>query len=77
MHAIYHLMTDYMPAMKDFNLDVHALTFIKPNLQMAMVFGDGSTLLLTKMIEDTIDSIGKYSPKDAVAFGKQMRTGSG
>ena len=74
MHAIYHLMVDYMPAMKDFNLDVHALTFIKPNLQMAMVFGDGSTLLLTKMIEDTIDSINKYSPKDAVAFGKQMRS---
>ena len=74
MHAIYHLMVDYMPAMKDFNLDVHALTFIKPNLQMAMVFGDGSTLLLTKMIEDTIDSIHKYSTKDAVAFGKHMRT---
>jgi len=53
MHAIYHLMVDYMPALKDFNLDVHALTWIKPNLQMAMVFGDGSTLLLTKMIEDT------------------------
>jgi len=73
MHAIYHLMVDYMPALKDFNLDVHALTWIKPNLQMAMVFGDGSTLLLTKMIEDTVDSIHKYSHKDAVAFGKQMR----
>ncbi len=73
MHAIYHMMVDYMPAMKDFNLDVHALTWIKPNLQMAMVFGDGSTLLLTKMIEDTVDSIHKYSHKDAVAFGKHMR----
>ena len=73
IHAIYHLMVDYMPAMKDFNLDRHALTWIKPNLQMAMVFGDGSSLLLTKMIEDTVDSIHKFSHKDAVAFGKQMR----
>jgi len=73
IHAIYHMMVDYMPAMQDFNLDRHALTWIKPNLQMAMVFGDGSSLLLTKMIEDTVDSIHKYSHKDAVAFGKHMR----
>src|SRR5512136_2899251 len=61
IHAIYHMMVDYMPAMKDFNLHRHALTWDKPNLQMAMVFGDGSCLLMTKMIEDTIDSIHKYS----------------
>src|SRR5512136_2608355 len=73
MHAIYHMIVDYLTVMNDFNLDVHALMCIKPNLQMAMVFGDGSTLLLTKMIEDTIDSIHKYSSKDAVNFGKQMR----
>jgi len=73
IHAIYHMMVDYMPALKDFNLDRHALTWIKPNLQMSMVFGDGSSLLLTKMIEDTVDSIHKYSHKDAVAFGKHMR----
>ncbi len=73
MHAIYHMMVDYMPALQDFDLNRHALTWIKPNLQMAMVFGDGSTLLLTKMIEDTIDSILKYSYKDAMAFGRHMR----
>jgi phytoene dehydrogenase-like protein len=73
IHAIYHMMVDYMPAMKDFDLDRHALTWIKPNLQMAMVFGDGNTLLLTRMIEDTVDSIHKFSHKDAVNFGKKMR----
>ncbi|MDM8001046.1 MAG: FAD-dependent oxidoreductase [Dehalococcoidia bacterium] len=74
IHAIYHMMVDYMPAIKDFNLDVHALTWIKPNLQMAMVFNDGTSLLMTRMIEDTIDSIHKHSTKDAIAFGKHMRT---
>ena len=73
MHAIYHMMVDYMPALKDFNLDRHALTWIKPNLQMSMVFGDGHTLLLTSMVEDTVDSIHKYSHKDAVSFGKHIR----
>src|SRR5512137_3211764 len=43
IHAIYHLMTDYMPLLKDFNLDRHALTFVKPNLQMAMVYSDGTS----------------------------------
>jgi phytoene dehydrogenase-like protein len=57
MHAIYHMMVDYMPVMQDFNLDKHALVWIKPNLQTAMVFGDGSSLLLTRMVEDTVDSI--------------------
>jgi phytoene dehydrogenase-like protein len=73
MHAVYHMMVDYMPALQDFDLNKHALTWIKPNLQMAMVFGDGSTLLLTRMIEDTADSIHKFSHKDAVAFGKHQR----
>src|SRR5512136_2824008 len=73
IHAIYHMMTDYMPFLKDFNLDRHALTFVKPNLQMAMVYSDGTSLMLTKMIEDTCDSIHKFSHKDAVNFGKLIR----
>jgi phytoene dehydrogenase-like protein len=74
IHAIYHLMVDYMPAIKDFQLEDHGMVWIKPNLQAAMVFEDGGSLLLTRMIEDTIDSFHKVSSKDAVAFGKLMRT---
>jgi phytoene dehydrogenase-like protein len=74
MHAIYHMMVDYMPAIRDFHLDQNSLVWIKPNLQTAMAFEDGSSLLLTRMIEDTADSIHKFSRRDAVAFGKLMRT---
>ncbi len=73
-HVIYHLMVDYMPVLRDFNLDNHGMAWIKPNLQTAMVFEDGGSLLLTRMVEDTRDSIMRYSVKDAVAFGKLMRT---
>ena len=73
-HVVYHMMVDYMPIIKDFNLDNHAMSWIKPNLQTAMAFEDGSSLLLTRMIEDTRDSFMRYSHKDAVAFGKVMRT---
>ncbi|MEE8469884.1 MAG: NAD(P)/FAD-dependent oxidoreductase [Dehalococcoidia bacterium] len=73
-HVVYHLMVDYMPVIRDFDLDGPALTWIKPNAQMAMVFEDGKSLLLTRMIEDTKDSISKFSFKDAVSFGKAMRS---
>lgn len=73
IHAIYHMMVDYMPVLRDFDLGRHGLVWIKPNLQSAMVFADGSSLQLTRMIEDTTDSMHKFSQKDAVAFGKVMR----
>jgi phytoene dehydrogenase-like protein len=73
-HVVYHLMVDYMPVIRDFNLDPHAIVWVKPNSQTAMVFEDGKSLLLTRMIEDTKDSISKFSFKDAVNFGKVMRS---
>jgi phytoene dehydrogenase-like protein len=72
-HVLYHMMVDYMPAIQDFQLDGPALTWIKPNCQTGMVFEDGSSVLLTRMINDTKDSISKFSFKDAVTFGKVMR----
>jgi len=73
IHAIYHMMVDYMPVLRDFDLGRHGLVWIKPNLQTAMVFEDGNSLQLTRMIEDTVDSMHKFSQKDAVTFGKVMR----
>jgi phytoene dehydrogenase-like protein len=72
-HVVYHMLVDIMPVIRDFNLDGPALTWIKPNAQTGMVFEDGKSLLLTRMIEDTKDSISKFSFKDATAFGKAMR----
>ena len=74
IHAVYHMMVDYMPVLRDFDLRRHGLVWIKPNLQTAMVFEDGSSLLLTRMLEDTVDSFHKFSQKDAVNFGRVMRT---
>jgi phytoene dehydrogenase-like protein len=73
MHSIYQMMVDYMPVLEDFDMNRHALQWTKPNAQTGMVFEDGQSLLLTRMIEDTKDSITKVSFKDAVAFGKLMR----
>jgi len=72
-HVLYHMMVDFMPAIRDFNLDKPALTWIKPNCQTGMVFDDGASILLTRMVQDTKDSITKYSFKDANTFGKVIR----
>ena len=71
-HAVYHLLVDLMPVIRDFNLDGPSLTWIKPNAQTGIVFEDGSSILLTRMLADSKDSISKFSLKDAVTFGTLM-----
>ena len=73
IHAVYHMMVDYMPVIEDFNLDRHALMWTKPNAQTGMVFQDGMSLLLARMVEDSKDSMTKFNFNDAVAFGRLMR----
>jgi phytoene dehydrogenase-like protein len=72
-HVLYHMMVDYMPAIRDFDLDAPALTWIRPNVQTAMVFEDGTSAVLARMVQDTKDSISKFSFKDATTFGKVIR----
>ncbi|MFN8104055.1 MAG: NAD(P)/FAD-dependent oxidoreductase [Acidimicrobiia bacterium] len=74
VHAVYHMMTDYMPLYRDFDFAKHGLTFVVPNAQTASVFADGKSLLLCRQVEDTKDSIAKFSRKDAISFGKVMRS---
>ncbi|MCC7078476.1 MAG: NAD(P)/FAD-dependent oxidoreductase [Acidimicrobiia bacterium] len=74
VHAVYHMMTDYMPLLRDFDLTRHGLTFVVPNAQTAVVYEDGQSLVLCKQIEDTKDSIAKFSRQDSRAFGKVMRS---
>ena len=73
-HAFYHMMTDYLPVLSDFDLRVHGLYFVKPNAQAAALFPDGTSLLLCHQLEDTKDSLATVSPADAAAFGRVMRT---
>jgi phytoene dehydrogenase-like protein len=72
-HAVYHMMTDYMPVLRDFDLGRHGLTFVKPNAQAATLFSDGTSLVLCHQIEDSKDSIAKFSQRDARTFGRVMR----
>lgn len=70
-HATYHMMVDYMPVLKDF--DLSGVVWIKPNFQTGGIFKDGSCIILCKMIQDSCDSIAVISEEDANVFEKTAR----
>ncbi|MEN6466951.1 MAG: NAD(P)/FAD-dependent oxidoreductase [Syntrophaceae bacterium] len=67
-HAIYHMMADYAPPLKDFNIDQYAVKHIYPDLQFAMPLSDGRSICLYRDVEKTCQSIAKISPKDAESY---------
>ena len=68
-HAIYHMMVEYAPPLKDLELDTkYDLEWIYPDLQVVMPFSDGEYLTLYKDPERSYESIKKFSVKDAEAF---------
>jgi phytoene dehydrogenase-like protein len=73
-HAFYHMMTEYLPILSDFDLAAHGLYFVRPNAQAAAVFSDSTSLVLCNHIEDSKDAIAKISEADARALGRVMRT---
>lgn len=73
-HAIYHMMTEYAPPIKDFELDkVYDLKWIYPDPQIVMPFLDGSHIALYHDTERSAQSIAKFSQKDADAFREFAR----
>jgi len=76
-HVLYHMMVEYMPAIRDFDLDSPNMTWIRPNAQTGMVFDDGTSVLLARQVQDTKDSFSKFSYKDANTFGKVVRDWKG
>ncbi|MDF1555940.1 MAG: NAD(P)/FAD-dependent oxidoreductase [Deferrisomatales bacterium] len=68
-HAIYHMMVEYAPPLKDFELDkIYDLEWIYPDPQIVMPFLDGTHLALYQDIQRSYESIAKFSQKDADAF---------
>lgn len=73
VHAVYHMMVDYMPPIRDFNLEEYMLYWIQPNIQTSIIFKDGTSLILGKMLQDSKDSVSKFSVREGEKFEKTMR----
>ncbi|MGD0232492.1 MAG: NAD(P)/FAD-dependent oxidoreductase [Syntrophorhabdales bacterium] len=68
-HAIYHMMVEYAPPFRDFELEKrYDLQWIYPDVQVVMPFQDGTYLALYKDPEKSARSIAKFSENDAESF---------
>jgi phytoene dehydrogenase-like protein len=72
-HAIYMMMIDYMPVLRDFNLEKHGLDFLKPANQVSFVSRDGFIISLSRMLQDSKDSVCQISFDEADRFEKIFR----
>jgi len=68
-HAIYHMMTEYAPVYKDFNLEEqYGIRHILPEMVFAMPVKGGNSLSLYTDVERSCESIARYSSKDAETY---------
>ncbi len=68
LHAIYHMMSDVMPAYRDLALADYGLRYVSPHVACAFPFKDGKSLVFTKDHDETVASIGAVSEHDADCF---------
>jgi phytoene dehydrogenase-like protein len=68
LHAVYHMMSDLMPAYHDLSLADFGLKYIRPHVACAFPFEDGRSLLFTKDLDETVESIATISESDAQCY---------
>jgi phytoene dehydrogenase-like protein len=68
LHAVYHMMSDRMPAHDDLGLADRGVRYLYPDPVAAFPFRDGGSLVFSRDPEQTAGSIQALSPDDAAAF---------
>jgi phytoene dehydrogenase-like protein len=68
LHAVYHMMSDVMPAATDLELAELGVRYLYPHVVAAFPFRDGRSLVFTRDHEETLRSIESFSAHDAECF---------
>ena len=68
LHAVYHMMSEAMPAYRDLDLPNLGVRYLYPHVVAAFPFRDGSSLVFTRDLQENLRSIEAFSPDDARAF---------
>ena len=68
LHAIYMLMMDVMPPYDDLDLYAEGCVYLQPEVQVSLLTRDGKALTLYRDLDHSVESIRKFSPKDAERF---------
>ena len=69
MHANFFIGLDDFPIVRDLALARHGFRYLTPDVQHAMVFRDGTAVVLHRDPKKSAASIARLSKRDAVAFG--------
>ena len=64
------MLAEQMPAYQDLELPENNLAFLRPEVQMAFHYKDGSALVLYTDPKKSAESIRQFSPEDAETFEK-------
>jgi phytoene dehydrogenase-like protein len=68
-HSIYHLMVDYAPVYKDFDLsEKYGLKYVHPELQFALPLSNGKSVRIYTDVDRTCESFAQFSKKDAETY---------
>lgn len=68
LHANYHTFVGLAPAFEDLDLYGHGLRYVRPEVQMASIFPDGTALTIHTDLDKTCESIARFSERDAETF---------
>jgi len=68
VHCNYHTLVGVCPVYDDLELYDHGLRYVRPPVQMASVFRDGTALTVHTDLDKTCASIARFSQRDADTF---------
>jgi len=68
VHCNYHTLVGVCPVYEHLNLEAHGLRYVRPPVQMASVFRDGTALTVHTDLDKTCASLARFSRKDADTF---------
>ncbi len=70
MHANYHTFVDMAPPVADLDVRGHGAEYVRPEVQMASIFDDGTALTIHTDMDKTLASMARFSEKDAATFDR-------
>lgn len=70
VHANYHTFVDLAPPVTDLEVRSHGVEYVRPEVQMASIFEDGTALTIHSDLDKTKESMARFSEKDAETFGR-------
>jgi len=68
LHAIYMMMIDVAPPYSDLGLEADGCVYIRPEVPASLLTKDGKALTLYSDVDASVESIRKFSVKDADRF---------